>query len=496
MTGAARAIVVGSGPSGSAAARVLMDAGIRPIVIDGGVRGSTGALQKKEDARRGGVSASGPSAYVRTNPGQKAWFGSSAPFEQSAQSVIEYDHSIVARASFSRGGYSRVWGATNAFFSSFSGWERSMVPTDADRAVVRGIVPESVTTWGAPASELADGQVAGSLRSRVAMSALTAAGGPGWRIEPSRVAIESRASAHNRCRTDGRCLTGCPFDSIWYSADLVEQWGRDGLLDYRPGLLARRAWESDGLAHVEVVDQRGGVSVLSAESVYLAMGAISTAALVIQSDRYDSVTIPDTATAFGGAIALRPQGPAGPAHHGLSQWWVRPSGDDEFLAQVYPPTREHAARLQAMIPGGRALAWPAEVAAGRLHPIISYLTSDKSDPFTVSRSGAGVSVSGTTSRDTRRAFSAHLRSLGRSLLKAGYLMPLAATEFSAPGTGYHFGASLPHGRRTDGLGRLSGWARIHIVDSSVLPALEVGSITPTVMANAARIARESLKEAP
>jgi choline dehydrogenase-like flavoprotein len=49
------------------------------------------------------------------------------------------------------------------------------------------------------------------------------------------------------------------------------------------------------------------------------------------------------------------------------------------------------------------------------------------------------------------------------------------------------------GKGSDLLGRPNGFQRIHVVDSSVLPSIAPGPITFTVMANAMRIAEESVK---
>jgi choline dehydrogenase-like flavoprotein len=64
-------------------------------------------------------------------------------------------------------------------------------------------------------------------------------------------------------------------------------------------------------------------------------------------------------------------------------------------------------------------------------------------------------------------------------------------RYPEPLTGYHFGASLPMGSLTNMLGELPNLKNVHIVDSSILPRIEQGSITAAVMENAYRIALES-----
>lgn len=65
-------------------------------------------------------------------------------------------------------------------------------------------------------------------------------------------------------------------------------------------------------------------------------------------------------------------------------------------------------------------------------------------------------------------------------------------QFGIPGQGSHIGGIFPMSRNptpneVDLMGRPSGYERLHIVDSSVLPTIAAPTITFTVMANAHRI---------
>jgi hypothetical protein len=80
------------------------------------------------------------------------------------------------------------------------------------------------------------------------------------------------------------------------------------------------------------------------------------------------------------------------------------------------------------------------------------------------------------------------------------LLPIRVMQFvSASGKSYHFGGSFSHARldragtlNTDRVGRLKAWRRIHMVDGSVFPGIPATTFTLTVMANAHRIAEESV----
>jgi hypothetical protein len=72
-------------------------------------------------------------------------------------------------------------------------------------------------------------------------------------------------------------------------------------------------------------------------------------------------------------------------------------------------------------------------------------------------------------------------------------------RLSAAGKSYHWGGSFPHMTdrvtifSSDVLGRAGSWERIHLVDAAVFPAVPAMTYGLTVMANAHRIASESLE---
>jgi hypothetical protein len=96
-----------------------------------------------------------------------------------------------------------------------------------------------------------------------------------------------------------------------------------------------------------------------------------------------------------------------------------------------------------------------------------------------------------------------LRAVMLSLLRSARILDLYPVvpmlRLSAAGKSYHWGGSFPHmtGRTTvfssDVLGRAGSWERIHLVDAAVFPAVPAMTYGLTVMANAHRIASESME---
>jgi hypothetical protein len=303
---------------------------------------------------------------------------------------------------------------------------------------------------------------------------------------PSSLAIETDVTSPRACRLEGTCLQGCPHDSIWWAGEQFARWEAEGMIDIRRGWLVESLGESAQHVDLNVMTEHGSREHIRAQQVFLGSGVISTAAILVTSGFASSLTVRDSQTAFGGMVAIR--GRSWRPYYGpsLSQVWMRSSQDSSFMAQMYPPDASHADRLGRKLPGMRPVA-VARVNQ-RLFPLIAYLDSHQSGTLTVTPSGDGVRVSVGSIGD-HKAMRRNVAKLARQVLASGFVLPPIALEMAPPGGGFHMGGTMPHGSASDGWGRPHGSQRIHLVDASVFPHIEAGSITPTVMANAHRIAR-------
>jgi choline dehydrogenase-like flavoprotein len=101
--------------------------------------------------------------------------------------------------------------------------------------------------------------------------------------------------------------------------------------------------------------------------------------------------------------------------------------------------------------------------------------------------------SGVSLMQREKAIRRSIKDLSRELIPLG-LRPISILKInSQPGEGVHSGGWLRMGDKASVLGVPIGCSNIHVVDSSIFPSVAAGPITFTVMANAMRIARESLK---
>lgn len=480
--------VIGSGPSAVGAIAALIERGIRPVVVDVGIDAERESYALQEERRQDRPAKPHRAELYGErgldSVGQKLWFGSRVSYEQPLMSTIDYSKELTARASFGLGGFSRVWGATFRFGSPYSSSGCTNQLQELDVRAITNLVRHSKTVF-ADYPGRGHGGIESAEISQKIYRRLDRSKPNDILLEPSTVAIDTTGSSSS-CVQCGACLTGCPTESIWFAGNQIRKWRDQHLIDYLPEVHIEKFIENS--EHVSLYGTRNDSPFkVDAQSVFVATGPISTAAILIRSKISDRYVVRDSATSFGGAIGVVRGRNLAP--HGLSQFWLTVA--NKFVAQVYPPSTAHVQRALDRYRLPRFMSRPMSVLLEHVHPLITYLPMQDSGSLEVRRNGERVNVSAIENPQTREAFTDAFQRLRRLFLNAGLYIPIGSFEIGAPGSGFHIGASLPHGTLTDELGRPHGLVRVHIVDGSVLPQLPLGSITPTIMANAHRIARTS-----
>lgn len=478
--------IIGTGPSAVAAAAALIDAGLKPTFICAGSTQNGKVLVAKTLKVRG--QGAGNSERIGS-PGQKAWFGSYDPYIQKFKTMMSIENKLNVRPSNAIGGFSRIWGGTFDFWPEDNRWPTNAKIDYIDYARVKALLPETLVNF----EELHIGatQLPAATASRIIYQRLTSKSKRGnVEITPAKLAVETVGS--NGCTHCSSCLDGCPNDSIWFSGSQIQKWLNENKANLIEGHFVERINAKRGQNEIHCVDRHGKQKTFLANKIYIAAGAIGTANLVLNSTEMRQIIVKDTSTVFTAGISVNKQ-PEKEQGHTLSQFWLRWNGEEQISAQVYAPNITNLKRLisRFQILGKlRSLIAPLVL---RLHPVIIYLDELKSPTIVVRKTSERIEIFEAPNDDYKNFRKAALAKARKTFRRAGLLIPPIGTDFSPAGTGYHFGASLPMGFLTDNLGRISGWHSVYIVDSSALPYLSVGSITPTVMANAHRIARQTLE---
>jgi choline dehydrogenase-like flavoprotein len=521
-------LIIGSGPAAAGAAMALArDPKQKIIVLDIG-----GELEESRKHIRDLV-ASTPEAEwspdllgtISPRPGrarasalpEKRAYGSDFPFRNVGQleglrAVGEANPAVVSGA---YGGFSNVWGAQIMPFSAatFDRWPISRgemeqhYRTALDEMTLTGDDDDLSTLFpllvaARPLPALAE-RTRNVLRRYEARRPYLQSLG----ITVGRARLAMRAESCTNC---GLCMTGCPYGLIYSASHTFDRLRAEGRVTYRKGILALRLAEHDGIPQVEIRDLRSDrIEQLSGDRIFVACGGIGTTRLVLGSlQRFDEpVDLHESVQFVMPALSRRPTAdPRQARDFTLNQFNLvyDDSGEGFDLAQIhfYPfnPVFESALPFPL---GYAPLGQVATAMLRRLTVGLGYVPSWASPRVrvTVRARPQGELPELVVDREQASGWPSMLRRLAVALTRAAPALDLwpilPAVSVSPAAKSYHFGGSFPHsesrsGLRTDRLGRLDRWERIHLVDASVFPNVPATTFTLTIMANAHRIVAEVL----
>jgi choline dehydrogenase-like flavoprotein len=317
-----------------------------------------------------------------------------------------------------------------------------------------------------------------------------------------------------RCVSCGLCLTGCPHRLIYSASSTFDKLINQRRVRYLDGLMAYRLGESDGKARVEAWEaETNSTRVFEADRVYVACGAFGTTRLVLASlEHYDKpLTLSESVQFVLPSLSVkRTPDPRAIKSFTLNQFNMVISLDDvaRDVSQVhfYSSDLSHLDAMPA--PLRMRIAHPAAIELLRHTTLgLGYLPSWASPRIrVVARPPQGSELLPALEIGPEGSASGRIPMLQEVLRRmtraAPYLdlLPLKVMTFvSSTAKSYHFGGSFPHARldqasslNTDRIGRLKAWRNIHLVDGSVFPNIPATTFTLSVMANAHRIAEESV----
>lgn len=523
-------VVVGSGLAAVGAVKALIARGHRPTLLDIGNRLPSRlaemqrSMSARETSRWSGEEwqqlAADDTQRERSVP-RKLVLGSDYFYSPEQAALTEWDQFEDGSPPWSpaRGGFSVGWGAAvlPPAPSDIAEWPVTHAEIMHHMREALNGIPLSepnddlseyfgrLRPSGTSVLALSRGQA--SLHDRLLHSGRTShtTQGKTVLIGQSRLLTESAPTAQNRCRFCGHCSSGCVYGSIYTAEHDLDRWIRDGSVDYRGESTVFAIREHAGSVNVSYL-RNDRIETLDVERVFLAAGAVNSARILINSshDHPEHTTIHRTGYAvqmFASPRAIDVKWPevnTQTSHfvtfrdEKLSPYWAH--------TQVGQPNEAILRRLglrHSNISGARAGA--ARMAAGRMISAALNLHSSLGPTYElrVKRTTQGlptVQTSQTWAAHSRRAISAYSQSLSRILRPAGFFAIPLARQTSGAALTYHFGATFPMRREprasndTDVLGRPFGWSRVHVVDTSVLPAIPATTVGLLTMANAHRIA--------
>jgi choline dehydrogenase-like flavoprotein len=271
-----------------------------------------------------------------------------------------------------------------------------------------------------------------------------------------------------------------------------------------PGIVVDRIEERND--RVEIIGHRlcdGEPIRYSGNKVFLAAGLVESARIMLESmEQYDvPIRIHHSDRFMLPLIRFRRhKGAAEAALHTMCQAFLEIADhrvcERTVHLQAYTYNDLYVRALEQRLGNlTRYFRWPIGQLAERLIVLFGYLHSDVSSHLSLSiaRGTRTIHVTGhrnaAANRIARRVF---LRLLSRVSSFRAFPSP---PKLDPPGGGNHTGGSFPMsvspvGFQSDIWGRVAGFRRVHLVDSSVLSSVPGSTISLTIMANAHRIASE------
>lgn len=490
-------LVVGSGPSGVAAASALLDAGEPVTMLD---------IGRELEPDRGDL------RHSAEDPARKLVFGSSYPYltDREAGLIQKGTKSLVSGG---KGGLSAVWGASVLPFpdGELSDWPFPAADLHAHYKKVAGLLgiagavdglAERFPFYAPPAPPLNP-----SLQAQAVLASLdrnaAALKSKGVTFGRARHAVSALA-----CRYDGTCLSGCARGAIWNAANAVEALKKIPGFTYRGGARVLSIEERPDGVRLHVAHEGASRTVVDGEKVFLAAGPLATARLVCGSFGAPEGGLPLLSQPYFVLPLLLDRAlPGAPEKelHTLAQLYLELQ--DEYVSkrlvhlQIYgwnEVIEDHLAR---------ATRWAGPFAGAvaghfrsRLLAIQGYLHSDEGVPVTIKAEGRGedcrLTVAAGSAVDTGAAIQRVTGKLGLHAGKMGFSPLPFLLKAGLPGEGNHVGGTFPMKKspgpwQTDPAGHLHGHDRVVLVDSSVLPSIPASTFTYAVMANASRIASQA-----
>ena len=507
-----RDLVLGSGPSGVAAAAALIARGREVVMLDAGGTMDAGpaALRERMGSQEPDEWTAADRSAMLTRQSESGGihpFGSDFLFRVPGSESVWANRSDVhaLRPSFAKGGLSNGWGSAVLPYrdEDMDSWPIRAADLAPHYAAVAPILQVSgrqddVATLFPAFAHPADRPLPPSTQATRLLE----------RLVRKRDALRSMGlhfgtaskAVSDGCRQCTMCLHGCPYRLIFSSDQAVDELIANGGLDYRPGVLARR-FEEDATGVAVHTDS----DVFRGDRLFVACGVLPTALLAARSLGLAGqwLRIKDSAHFFLPMLHRWSAGdPAAEPHHSLVQlFWelLDPDIDPHLVhAQIYTYNENFEADISRRFGPFARVARPlAELLSRRLIVAQAFLHSDSSPSI-------GIRIEGPVGKE-RLDFRAEpndrtasvMGLVTRRLAKAARLANISAltplVRLNPLGSSFHAGGTFPMRENpekgeTDVLGRPAGFRRVHLIDASVFPSIPASTITFSVMANAHRIA--------
>ena len=480
-----RIAVIGSGPSGWVVVKKLIERGFHVTLIDTGIDETDSFLKILSSRKR--------------SHDKKLVFGSDLPYRQFPIGPTILRKNTTISSTYCRGGFSRVWGATMLPYS-----ENDLTTWPIEIADLN-IYYRNICEW-IPIAGKRDSlsSVYGDFFSRAPILQSQSVvrileeldnSSQNYTFGSSRLAVETGTDTESGCYYCNKCLDGCPSSFIW-SAETKNL----NVTNLKFRVISLKEVGEKVFVHGIKIDG-SLVNNLDFDKVFLAAGAIESFRILATSKMVSQkVDLQDSAIFYTPIFLTKKFVNLNANAFGLTQMFIRlefKKLNHPTVYQLYDFSEHLLSRAQSSKAFAKII--PRELLKLLLKRMVvgvGYLNSLDSPTIDMELLPSG-SVQLNAPRTGKR-----IRARNKGVFKSNMfllkvlssirILPITfSVKISAQGEGYHFGAWLPMGEKSDLLGRPNGYLNVHVVDSSVLPNIPSGPITFTIMANALRIIDET-----
>ena len=457
-------VIIGSGPSAAVVAEFLVSRGLIPTIFDAHTEANIDESEAEE----------------LQELGFKSHLKSFNSYQQSSFSNLRYEKNFMARQSFKFGGFSRVWGATLSIFSNIESWPIEIRPNENDISFVKNYLNWDNDLLQLKLSDVNQFDYPFNYISKMNLKSRS------YFAQLAKLGIASDGA--NKCVNFNDCLNGCPVDSIWFAGSSMNKLINEGRVKYIPDSFLHSIKKENNKTILCFQNSDNEFFEVESEQTYLGLGPIGTAAVLIRSKIISEVNITDSHTMFVAAFSLKKTKYQETIN--LSRWWIKKTKNLKLAAQIYAPEKRFAPIAVKKMP--KLVLFKeiiAKLLVAHMHPMLVYFDSQISGTINLTAQGSDILVIGKLGKGQKRSIRKSLMGLRLNLVRVGLFIPFFVFKVGYVGTGFHSGSFLKYGVDINEFGELHDYKCVHIIDASTLPTIEPGSITPTIMINAVRIAR-------
>lgn len=522
--------IIGSGPTGVAAAKALLNRGLKVTMLDAGLtleKSRHAALDKTSsipatdwtpavlNSFKNGTHASAKGIAL------KLAYGSDFPYRNGDQ-FITANPEVGIVPSLAQGGLSNVWGAAMLPYlpEDTTDWPISIRELDPHyRAVLQltGLaarhdeLARKFPLFTESHHELQTGSIIRSLLNDLNSNRDQLAAHDTY-FGSSRLAVAPQNQHGFNCAACRMCMYGCPFGLIYNSATTLQSLREDPNFTYHQNVIVKTFREVGDRVEIKgyYLDSREPLEV-SASRLFIAAGTLATTRLVLESLEATNAAVTLKDSQYFLLPLLRNRTPStfdeNEPELTLAQAFIevfdRNVSEKSVHLQAYGYNELYRDAIKntagPFFPLGKpfvnSFLKRFVLLQGYLHSDYSHEIEARLLPREAGAPTARLALQVKRNPQTEPTISRLIKKL-RSIKRFTRAQPLAMLlKKGTPGRGFHTGGSFPMRSapgefETDIFGTPSGTRRVHLVDSSVFPSIPASTITLTAMANAHRIASQ------